>query len=348
MMFASRGRVGWKSVGGVLLFLAFFFLLLEWQERDYAERGAIAEAVVIGKDTRVRRRTTGTGTSRDHVLIYRFQTPEGEVFEGRSDVPLTTWNQAQEGAPVTVEYKRDFPATNRIAGQVAGAGFWWKASALLALLGIASVVIGRRREAAIAAAPPQAGGLAHPRFAAPAMPARTATEGLGARPDLPATALARPSRWQFALRSPFMVHAIVTAVGAILCLFSLPSLIFGGAAARGLSEWLLAVVGAAMLGAGGYLASRDWKKLQADWRLLQEGAAGEATVTAVEETGFSINRIKQWRISYSYIDSAGRTHQGRSHYLRPEDASGWRTGDKGQIRFDRRDPERSVWTGRPG
>lgn len=346
MIFATRRRVGWKSVGGVLLFLAFFFLLLEWQERDYAARGAIAEAVVIGKDTRVRPRTTGTGTSRDHVLIYRFQTPEGEVFEGRSDVPLTTWNQAQKGAPVAVEYKRDFPATNRIAGQVAGAGFWWKASALLALLGIASFVIGRRREAAIAAAPPQARDLAHPELAEPARPARSAIDGLGARHDQPTTALALPSRWQFALRSPFMVHAIVTAIGAMLCLFSLPSLIFGDAAARGLSEWLFAVVGAAMLGAGGYLASRDWKKLQADWRLLQDGAVSEATVTAVEQTNFAINRIKQWRISYSYTDAAGRSHQGRSYYLRPEDASDWQAGDKGRIRFDSNDPGRSVWAGR--
>lgn len=145
---AGRWRASWKSVGGILLFLAFFFLLLEWQERDYAARGAIAEGVVIGKDTRARPRSTGTGTSRDHFLVYRFQTPEGEVFEGRSDVSLATWNETGVGASVTVEYKRDFPATNRIAGQVAGAGFWWKASALLALLGIASFITGRRREAA--------------------------------------------------------------------------------------------------------------------------------------------------------------------------------------------------------
>ncbi len=348
MMLATRRHVGWKQAGGLLLFLAFFFLLLEWQERDYAARGEIAEAVVIGKHTRVRPRTTGTGTSREHVLVYRFQAPEGEMFEGRSDVSLAIWNETREGASITVEYKRDFPATNRIAGQVAGTGFWWKASALLALLGIASFVIGRRREAAIAAGPPQVGDLAQPEFAASDSSARSKVSGVGARNERIAAALVIPSRWQFALRSPFMVHAILAAVGAALCLFSLPSLMFGGGEARDWSGWLFALVGFAMLGAGGYLASRDWQKLQIDWRLLQERAVREATVTAIEQTSFSINRIKQWRISYRYIDAAGRIHEGRSYYLRPEDASAWQAGDKGRIRFDRRDPGQSVWAGGSG
>lgn len=110
------------------------------------------------------------------------------------------------------------------------------------------------------------------------------------------------SRWQLALRSLFIVHAIVAALGAMLCLFSLPSLM-SGSAERSSSDWLFAVIGAAMLGAGGYLARRAWSKLQQDWRLLQDGAVGEATVTAVEDTRFSINSVRQWRISYRYTDA---------------------------------------------
>jgi hypothetical protein len=331
----ARRRVNWKLIGWVLLFFAFFFLLLEWQERDYAARGEIAEAVVTAKDIRIRQSSTGSGRRREHVISYRFSTPDGEVFEGHSDVLLETWNQTREGGPVTVEYKRDFPGTNRIAGQVAGAGFWWKAAAVLAMLGIASIIVGRR--AAIAAASPQAGHLAQ--SAAPDRSVPSSIEAFRARNDQPAAALAIPSLWHLALRSPFMVYAILTAVGAALCLFSLPGL--GGGA-----DWLFAVVGVPMLGVGGYLALRDWKKLQADWQLFQHGAVGEATVTAVEQSNFSINRVKQWRISYSYADASGRSHSGRSYYLRPEDASGWQAGDTGRIRFDRRDPGQSVWTGR--
>lgn len=326
----------------MLLVLAFVCLLLEWQERDYAARGEIAEAVVTGKDIRVRSRTSGTGTRRDYFISYRFSTPEGEVFEGSSDVSPAIWDETREGASVTVEYKRDFPGTNRIAGQVAGAGFWWKASALLALLGVASFVIGRRRDAA-AAAPPGVIGPGRPESVRLDTPVRFANEGIGERPSVAAVI---PSLWHFALRSPFMVSAILTVVGAVFCLFSLPLLMSGGAEARSAFEWLFAVVGVAMLGVGGYLARRDWKKLQADWRLLQNGAVGEAAVTAIEQTSFSINKVKQWRISYRYTDAAGRSHQGRSYYLRPEDASGWQAGDKGQIRFDSRDPGRSVWVGR--
>ncbi|MGH8494862.1 MAG: DUF3592 domain-containing protein [Gammaproteobacteria bacterium] len=134
-----------KLIGRILLFLAFFFLLLEWQERDYSARGEIVEAVVTQKVVQRRARTSGTGRRTDHVIFYRFSTPEGETFEGRSDVLLETWNRTREGGPVTVEYKRDFPGTNRIVGQVAGAGFWWKAAAVLAMLGLAALILDRRK-----------------------------------------------------------------------------------------------------------------------------------------------------------------------------------------------------------
>jgi hypothetical protein len=127
-------RTGWGKVGTVLLFPAMFFLLLEWQERDYAADGETVQGVVLDK-----------GVSRGGRVSYRFSTHSGESFDGGSKALPETWDKLQTGAAVTVEYKRDFPRTSRIAGQTAGLGFWWKASVLLGAVGVTLIVIGTRK-----------------------------------------------------------------------------------------------------------------------------------------------------------------------------------------------------------
>jgi hypothetical protein len=342
---AAGRRVDWKRVGRILFFLAFFFLLLEWQERDYAARGDVVEGVVTEKAVEHRPRKTGTGTYRHEVVFYRFTTPEGGTFEGRSDVLPGTWNRLTEGGPVAVEYKRDFPGTSRVVGQVAGAGFWWQGAILLAMLGLAALAYDRRKRA------PAAGTLGGEKyrtaeFSMPDAPAQSISRGFEERDERHAVAATVPTKLQFALRSPLLAYAILTAVGAILCLIGLSWLLLNSPATHDPSPWIFGTLGVAMLGIGGWLTRRDWRKLSADRQLLQDGEIVEATVTAVEQTGFSVNRVRQWRIAYRYTDAAGRAHRGRSSYLVPEDASGWQAGDKARIRVDARDPARSVWAGR--
>jgi hypothetical protein len=127
-------RTGWGKVGTAVLFPAAFFLLLEWQERDYAVDAETVQGEVLEK-----------GASRGGRITYRFSTLDGESFEGGSNALPATWDELQPGSRVTVEYKRDAPGTSRIAGQTTGAGFWWKAAALLGAAGLVLIVIGARK-----------------------------------------------------------------------------------------------------------------------------------------------------------------------------------------------------------
>jgi hypothetical protein len=81
-------------------------------------------------------------------------------------------------------------------------------------------------------------------------------------------------------------------------------------------------------------------------RLSRSGLPAEGTVRKVWPTSTSINRVPQWRLSYEFRDHVGRTQQGESHLLSPDEASAWNPGDKGAVRFDRERPQESVWVGR--
>ena len=74
--------------------------------------------------------------------------------------------------------------------------------------------------------------------------------------------------------------------------------------------------------------------------------AAAATVTGVVQSGFK-NRVPLWVIHYRYTDDLGDTREGRGEGLWPEEAAGWKVGDTGTIRYDRRNPAASVWIGRP-
>ncbi len=81
-------------------------------------------------------------------------------------------------------------------------------------------------------------------------------------------------------------------------------------------------------------------------RLSRSGQPAEGTVRKVWPTSTSINRVPQWRLSYEFRDHVGRTQQGESHLLSPDEASEWREGDTGAVRFDRERPQDSIWAGR--
>jgi hypothetical protein len=78
-------------------------------------------------------------------------------------------------------------------------------------------------------------------------------------------------------------------------------------------------------------------------RVWSQGTSADATVAAVEETNFKVNKRPMWVVRYQYRDLAGRTHQGTSEYMAAEKAHAWKTGDTIRVRFDPEKPQLSVW-----
>jgi hypothetical protein len=109
---------------------------------------------------------------------------------------------------------------------------------------------------------------------------------------------------------------------------------------------LFAGIGLVLAPVGGVIFASGWRQWRTHRRLRTGGVRTEGTVTAVRETRFSVNRVRQWRIHYRYRDQAGRAHAARSGYLPPEQVEDWQEGDVGVVRFDPDRPEVSVWVGR--
>jgi hypothetical protein len=105
------------------------------------------------------------------------------------------------------------------------------------------------------------------------------------------------------------------------------------------------------LGAGlgavfGALLGGQLLRLRRDRRIRRDGMLADATVLAVEETSFRVNRVRQWRIRYRYLDHLGQVREGDTGGLPPGDVEGWKAGDPAQVRFDRSCPQDSIWIGR--
>ena len=82
-------------------------------------------------------------------------------------------------------------------------------------------------------------------------------------------------------------------------------------------------------------------------RLLQEGSETVGTVEHVGDSGWVINRRRMWRVTYSYGDSNGVAHTGRSALQPQEAARVWKKGETGPVRYDRGDSRRSIWVAWP-
>ncbi|MEX2164245.1 MAG: DUF3592 domain-containing protein [Sulfuricaulis sp.] len=97
--------------------------------------------------------------------------------------------------------------------------------------------------------------------------------------------------------------------------------------------------------AGGTIVVFSLGKRLSRARLLRVGMSAEAVVTAVEPTSFSINRVPQWVVRYRYNDHRGRTHEGKSPYLAPQEAQEWKEGNTGKVKYDRERSDKSLWLG---
>jgi len=81
-------------------------------------------------------------------------------------------------------------------------------------------------------------------------------------------------------------------------------------------------------------------------RVQRAGVAVQGTVLKVWATSTTINRVRQWQLSYEFRDRSGRAQRGESDLLAPDEAADWRAGDHGAVRYDRDRPSDSVWVGK--
>jgi hypothetical protein len=97
---------------------------------------------------------------------------------------------------------------------------------------------------------------------------------------------------------------------------------------------------------GGVLLIHRLLQIRLTVRLLREGVATEGTVVRVSPSNVTINGVPQREIHYSFTDQAGRRHDGCSEYLAPAEASRWKKGDRGAVRYDRQDATKNIWLGK--
>jgi hypothetical protein len=107
---------------------------------------------------------------------------------------------------------------------------------------------------------------------------------------------------------------------------------------------IFAVMGGIFTGLGAFVFHRAWSRLRTAARLQREGVPVDATIVEVRPANVRINGVQQWTARYEYRDGAGAVHTG-SETFPPEEADAWKEGDRISVRYDRRRPDRSVWTG---
>lgn len=116
------------------------------------------------------------------------------------------------------------------------------------------------------------------------------------------------------------------------------------------NDWIRALIftglGGVFVLLGGGLTFGSLHAILRTIRLSREGLIAEGTVLHVGSTNTTINRVRQWRIRYRYRDHLGRPQEGQSHLLSSDEASNWREGDTGTVRFDRERSQDSVWIGK--
>ena len=94
---------------------------------------------------------------------------------------------------------------------------------------------------------------------------------------------------------------------------------------------------------GAVILARSLNTAKRKARIWTQGTQADATVAAVEETNFRVNRRPMWVVRYQYRDESGHTHDGTSEYMAADKANAWKRGDRIRIRFDPRTPNMSVW-----
>ena len=119
---------------------------------------------------------------------------------------------------------------------------------------------------------------------------------------------------------------------------------------RGSSDWAAMLVafpiGALAMGLGGGLAWFILRPIFRIWRLVRVGVPAEGAVLAIERAAISFSRRVQSQIRYRYRDRLGGIHEGKSPPMEASDLEGWTPGAHGEVRYDPRRADRSIWLGK--
>jgi hypothetical protein len=97
--------------------------------------------------------------------------------------------------------------------------------------------------------------------------------------------------------------------------------------------------GAFTLLVGGVVFFVGARKASRNLSIWRSGMTAEATVLRRYVSG------SERYLQYRYRDLQGREHTYTDSSLSAEEYARWKVGDKGNIRFDPENPDRSVWVG---
>ena len=104
---------------------------------------------------------------------------------------------------------------------------------------------------------------------------------------------------------------------------------------------LFSVMGVVFAALGGLFLWGLLVRLPGVWaRLLAEGMPAEGRVTDIERA------TSQARLHYAFQDRFGRPCEGETEWCPLALVASWSVGDRGLVRYDRRDASESVWLGR--
>jgi uncharacterized protein DUF3592 len=108
---------------------------------------------------------------------------------------------------------------------------------------------------------------------------------------------------------------------------------------------VMTVLGGIFTGLGGFILLRARSRRGMNTRLQREGMTTEAIVTEIRPARMRINGVPQWLVRYQYQDDRGQSRTGSEH-LSPDEGEQWKVGDKATVRYDRKQPNQSLWVGK--
>jgi hypothetical protein len=115
------------------------------------------------------------------------------------------------------------------------------------------------------------------------------------------------------------------------------------------SDWsaavALTVLGLIFVAVGAPLMWLAVREIHRQRKLWRTGTTVPAVVTSVAPSSTWINRVQQWEIRYAYTDASGSKHTGRSNSMPRNEATHWRSGDRGRARVDPNAADSSIWLG---